>query len=193
MNRFGHLEQAPLEQAERARSDLGIPSDAFLFVCVQPLTPEFAPWVALDSFSQATGGREHAYMLVVGSGREHGEFIHAATRCGLSGRLKVVADEQASTPAALAAADTFVQDIPARPGHDRLFEAMYAGLPVIAILDSTQQAGMSHDREALLSPPGDRAAMARNMVQLMRNPDLRQQLGRNARDAAIKLLNQRAA
>ena len=193
MNRYGQPERAPLEQADRARSDLGIPSDAFLFVCIQSLTPEAAPWVVLDSFSQATGGREHAYLLVIGIGREHDEFVHAATRRGLSGRLKVVADEQASTPVALAAADAFVQDIPARPGHDHLIDAMYAGLPVIAILDSTQQAGMRHDREALLSPPGDRAAMARNMIQLMRNPDLRQQLGRNARDAAIKLLNQRAA
>ncbi|SKA87635.1 Glycosyltransferase involved in cell wall bisynthesis [Paucidesulfovibrio gracilis DSM 16080] len=61
-----------------------------------------------------------------------------------------------------------------------LLEAMAAGLPgVVSDVEGVPEAAR-HEREALLVPPGNAQALARELVRLARDRDLRERMGRAA-------------
>jgi len=63
-------------------------------------------------------------------------------------------------------------------------EAMHLGLPVIASTAVGAAAGglVRHERNGLVVPAGDPAALAAALARLVRSPELRARLGRAARD-----------
>jgi glycosyltransferase involved in cell wall biosynthesis len=63
-----------------------------------------------------------------------------------------------------------------------LLEAMSLGLPVIATPVGGVPEIVTHEVDGLLVPPGDSDALAAAIVRLMREPGLRERLGRAARE-----------
>lgn len=65
-----------------------------------------------------------------------------------------------------------------------LVEAMAAGTPVIASQIEGFAYVVSHDVEGLLVPPRDSSALAEALLQLLNDPDRRQEMGRNGQAKA---------
>ena len=63
--------------------------------------------------------------------------------------------------------------------------AMGAGLPVVATSVAGIPEVVSHDVNGLLVPPADAPALGAALAQLVRNPELRMQLGAAAREWAV--------
>jgi len=64
-------------------------------------------------------------------------------------------------------------------------EAMACAVPVAAQLLGPLPEVVRHDREGLLSPPGDAPALAANISRLLGDEPLRRTLGRNGRERAL--------
>jgi phosphatidylinositol alpha-mannosyltransferase len=65
-----------------------------------------------------------------------------------------------------------------------LLEAMAAGTPVVASSIEGFACVVAHDEEGLLVPPRDSAALAEALLQLLNDPDRRQEMGRAAQAKA---------
>lgn len=65
-------------------------------------------------------------------------------------------------------------------------EAMAAGLPIVTGRNGSLPEIIEHGEEGLLVTPGDIEAHARAFIDLARNPEERQRMGRNARVRALR-------
>jgi glycosyltransferase involved in cell wall biosynthesis len=84
--------------------------------------------------------------------------------------------------------------VPSLPGSDGdseglpnvVLEAMAAGVPVVASAHAGIPEAVAHQGTGLLVPPGEAAALAGALRQLVEDPALRRSLGARARDAAAE-------
>ena len=67
-----------------------------------------------------------------------------------------------------------------------LLEAMALSRPIVTTTGGGIPEIVRHEREALLAPPGDAAALADSLGRLLREPDLGARLGRAARARVIE-------
>jgi phosphatidylinositol alpha-mannosyltransferase len=65
-----------------------------------------------------------------------------------------------------------------------LLEAMAAGTPVVASNIEGFAYVVTHEKEGLLAPPRDAAALADTLVQLLTDADRRQEMGRRGQEKA---------
>lgn len=84
-----------------------------------------------------------------------------------------------------AAADVFVLPSRREPYGTVYGEAMAAGLPVVGWRAGNLPHLAEHEREGLLAPPGDLAALRQALQRLAEDEPLRQRLGRAARQRAL--------
>jgi glycosyltransferase involved in cell wall biosynthesis len=84
-------------------------------------------------------------------------------------------------PALLAACDVFALASMEEPFGLVYLEAMAMKKPVVALASGGTLEIVEHEKSGLLSEPGDSAALAANLVTLLRNPDLRARMGEYGR------------
>jgi glycosyltransferase involved in cell wall biosynthesis len=147
---------------------------------------------ALAAFARVLEAHPDARLVFVGDGptrrsmeqqaRDLG-VAHATHFAGLIGHDQV--------PAVVAAADVALAPYPALDRalwHSplKLYEYLASGIAVIA--SRTGQVGevVHHERNGLLVPPGDVHALAESMTRLLGDAALRQRLGRQAREDAVR-------
>jgi glycosyltransferase involved in cell wall biosynthesis len=80
-------------------------------------------------------------------------------------------------PAELAKADLFVLPSNAEGNSNAILEAMRAGLPVVAKRVGGAPIQVGHEGERFLVPPGDHAALADRMLELIEDKSLRIRIG----------------
>ena len=133
-------------------------------------------------------------LLFIGDGLMRAEAEAVVQRHGVAGQVTFTGIvPQAEGPELLAACDILAS--PHVPNPDgtpffgsptKLFEYMAMGRGIAASdLDQIGQV-LEHGRTALLSQPGDAAALADNLLALCDDPDLRGRLGRAARERALR-------
>jgi glycosyltransferase involved in cell wall biosynthesis len=129
-------------------------------------------------------------LLIVGEGRAGEEILlaHVAAEAGVGDSVQALGWLPASArPGLFAAVDVAmlpVQDTPLNRAKSpmRLLDLLAAGVPV-----ATQQVGeygemVQNGVTGLVAPVGDPAWLARSVVRLLRDSDLRQRLGQAARE-----------
>jgi glycosyltransferase involved in cell wall biosynthesis len=90
-------------------------------------------------------------------------------------------------PTWIRAADVAVMPFPATEHSARymspmkVFEYMAAGVPIVSTDLGAVRELLEHDANAWLVPPGDVAALARGIREILRNPDLGRRLAQQAR------------
>ena len=152
------------------------------------------PWhdlaVVMEAMSQ-TAGLERCRLLVVGDGPSRGELVCCAEQLGIQHRVTWTgARHEDEVPGLLAACDLLCVPAPAGVDHYfsplKLLEGMALGLPVVAT-DAGDVATIAGgtDPAALLVEPGDSGAMGMALMKLLRDPALRQRLGRSGRARAL--------
>jgi len=120
-----------------------------------------------------------------GSGVEETRRLIAQLRLG--GRVELTGWLQAERKrATLAGATIFVLPSYVEGMPMALLEAMSFGLPVIATPVGGVPEIVTHERDGLLVPPGDIDALAAAIARLASEPELRERLGRAARETVAK-------
>jgi glycosyltransferase involved in cell wall biosynthesis len=84
----------------------------------------------------------------------------------------------------LAQSHIFVQPSFMENSSISLCEAMQVGMPCAAAYAGGMPSTVEHGRTGCLFPPGDAALLAQTVLELFRNGDRAQQLGRAARETA---------
>ncbi len=152
---------------EAARAALGLPPEATIFGWVGRLSPEKGPELFLKAL--ALLGASPVQAAVLGGGRMRDELEAAANDLGLRDRVHW----PGLVPGAgrlLAAFDGFVLSSRTEGTPIALFEAMAAGVPIVA----TGVGGVPDVLQgdvALLVPPEDPAALAAGMARVIAEPD----------------------
>jgi glycosyltransferase involved in cell wall biosynthesis len=188
--------RAPHDAAERAadRAALGL-GDRLAVLTVGGIEPRKGSLTLLEGFARlrAQAPDRDPLLLVVGGATlfdyrdEIGRFDARARELGVSDHVRIVGTV---TPAALErhyrAADLFAFPSTKEGFGLVALEALAAGLPVVASEIDVFLTFLVHGESALLSPPGDGAALGRSLARLARDRGLRERLvagGRRVVDA----------
>jgi glycosyltransferase involved in cell wall biosynthesis len=170
---------SPLPRAE-ARAALGIPPEARVLGWVGRLSREKGADLLLEALARVQDGA--VTCSVIGDGPRRSELVAQAEALGLSGRVRwhgLVPDAARFLPAF----DAFVLSSRTEGTPIALFEAMAAGVPIVA----TRVGGVPDvvsPEEALLVPSEDPAALATAVDALLAEPD---DAARRALAAAARL------
>jgi glycosyltransferase involved in cell wall biosynthesis len=135
------------------------------------------------AFARAADALPGARLVYAGTGKAIAETRELATRLELGERAEFTGWLEAERKrAVLAGATVFVLPSYVEGMPMALLEAMSWGLPVIATPVGGVPEIVTHEVNGLLVPPGDVEALAAAIVRLMSDPQLRERLGRAARD-----------
>lgn len=160
----------------RPPEGLVLPADAVLVGSVGWLTRVKGHRVLIEAVARLKEAHPRLHLMLVGSGDLRDEFERLARRLGLGDRVHFLGARQ-DVPECLAAMDLFV--LPSlNEGMGRaLVEAMAAGRPVVASRVGGVPAIIQDRVTGVLVPPGDPAALAGTLDELLRRPDQARALG----------------
>ena len=166
-----------LPAKRQARAMLGLPLDSTLAGTVARLNPV----KRLDVLLRAAASLDDVHIVIVGDGPERARLASLAQDLNVADRA-TFAGRQDNVPEWLAALDIFVLTSDWEGMPNAVLEAMAAGLPVVATAVGGTPEVVVDGVTGLLVPPRDPDALARAIVRLLRDPQLRQDMGRAGRE-----------
>lgn len=173
-----------------ARAQLGLPADAPVVGMVACLKPQKAPLDFVELAARVAKNRKDAWFFVAGDGELRAEMEAAVARVGLGQRLLLLGWRR-DVPALLGALDVLV--LTSRwEGLPRVCpQAMAAGRPVVATaVDGTPEAVVD-GRNGRLFSPGDVAAGAAHVLELLDHPGRARAFGQAGRAAVAEFDQER--
>jgi len=154
-----------------------------LIVSVARLDPQKNPLGFIDAFARALATEPQWRLLLVGDGSLRQEAEARAESLGLGARVHFLG-VRPDIDALLPECDLFALASNWEGMPIAVVEAMAAGLPVAATAVGGVPELVGHGATGLLVPPGDTPALADALALLARDPVLRRELGRAARERA---------
>lgn len=195
-----HIDSSPVLQRHRSRCVVipyGIPLRRFEQVdasAVSAIRQKYGPRIVVSvgrlvyykgfEFLIDAMRRVDANLLLIGDGPLRASLLQRAEAAGVAGRVHLLSRVEDLAPF-YHAADLFVLPSVWRSEAFGIvqLEAMAAGKPVVnTALDSGVPFVSLHDVTGLTVPPGDAAALAEAMTELMEAPERRRALGAAALD-----------
>jgi colanic acid/amylovoran biosynthesis glycosyltransferase len=137
-------------------------------------------------------------LRIVGDGPLREELVRQAGSLGLSGHVSFHPPLVYGSPEMIGAyreADVFVHPSVTSKANEKegipgaIVEAMASGLPVVSTFHSGIPSIIGNEREGLLVPEYDAAALAGAISRMIAGPELRERLGRRARERAMGQLD----
>ena len=130
----------------------------------------------LDAAAQVAREFRDVRFVLVGDGDLRPELEAQAAALGLGDRV-VFAGHRPDIPAVLAAIDVLCISSTYEGTPLALFEAMAAGKPIVSTAVDGCREVLADELTGLLTPPQDPDRLARALVRMRRDADLRQRLG----------------
>ena len=127
--------------------------------------------------------RPDTEFVIVGGGAEEAALRQAARDLGDRIRFLGIRSDVSDL---LSTFDVFVLSSDFEGAGVGLIEAMLSGLPVVATRVGGVPEIVAEGSTGLLVPPGDVEAMTAGVLRLLKNPDLRQKMGAEAREMALR-------
>ncbi len=168
------------ESRVRLRRELGIPADALLTAYAGRLVPVKRVDRLVTIWPEIRRSLPSAYLAIAGAGPLEGE-LKAAAGDGIQ-FLGGLADVRPL----MQAADILVLPSDAEGLPVSLLEAMSCGLPCVATRVGGVPEAVIDGKTGLLIPPGDAESLSTAILQLLKTPNLRATLGRNARERILE-------
>jgi glycosyltransferase involved in cell wall biosynthesis len=177
------------ERAETRRA-LGVPDGAPLLISVGRLVPQKAISDLLRAFAQLRGRDPAPELRIVGKGRLESALAREIAGLGLGAHARLLG-LRSDVPRLLAASDVYVSSSHWEGLPIAILEAMAAGLPVVSteVGDAPRAIG---PESGVLVAPGDPAALARAIADLLDDPVRLRQLGAAGRARARAKFSSRA-
>jgi len=154
------------------RSELGIPTDSFVYGTVSRLDPVKNQAMMLESFARCLKDYPESYLLMVGDGPERQALEAQAESLGASGRIRFTGfiNEPAQH---LALMDVFLLSSHTEGTSMTLLEAMSLGTPAVVTAVGGNVEVVENDVSGLVSPESDTAPFAQKMARLQQDKALR--------------------
>ena len=164
-------------RATPLNSELGLPPEAVVVICVSRLHPQKGHDDLLAAWRRVTAVHPNAHLLIVGDGERRAELAKLA-----AGQANThFTGQRNDVPDLMALSDLLVLPSLWEGLPNVVLEAMGAGLPVVATaVGGTPELVINHET-GLLVPPRDPDALAQAILTLLRDPDLARRMGQNGR------------
>lgn len=171
-----HVEN-PQEARVQRRAEWGIPQDALVLMYVAELIPNKNQGMLFEALQEIRKERTDTYLVLVGPDHADGYFGRLAQEMGVADFV-VFTGWRSDIGACLRAADICVASSRREGLALNIVEAMYCGLPVVAT-DNRGHVPIIRDGEnGFLVHVGESGKMARRVLELTENPQLREQFVR---------------
>ncbi len=172
--------------AENCRPEFGFRAEDILLIYSGRLGPEKSLDFLIHAFAGAAEAVKNAHLLLIGGGPEETALKETATRSGAAGRIHFTGMlPYHELPRYLSMGDIFVTASVTEVHPLSVVEAMGSGLPVLGIHSVGVGDIVEDGVTGLLASP-DQAAFAAQLTRLCMDPDLRQSMGKAARQASEK-------
>jgi glycosyltransferase involved in cell wall biosynthesis len=175
------LDPAPVRRA------LKIPSDVPVVACAARLFRGKGQDALIRALALVRRDVPNARVLIIGADDRlamqtsfTAELKSLVSELGLSDHV-IFTGYRADMPALLAASDVFALPSFEEPFGLVYLEAMAMKKPVVALNNGGTPEVVEHGKSGLLSPSGDLAGLAANLLTLIRDPPLRQRMGEYGR------------
>ena len=176
--RFRSVEPSP----EQRPALFGCPVDSTLVGTVGWLTEVKDHRRLIQAFARLARTRSSLYLVIIGTGELYDDLAALALRLGIGDRVRLLGRRD-DIPECLAALDLFVFPSQNEGMGRALIEAMAAALPVVATKVGGIPGIIEQGRTGLLVPPGNSAAVAGAMAELLDDRTRARAMGQAARDS----------
>jgi glycosyltransferase involved in cell wall biosynthesis len=156
------------------RAELGLPERVPVIGTVGRLIPQKGIRYLLDAMVKVLAVYPDAILLIAGDGESWAELNSYSQRLGLAGHVRFLgATSQPWT--ALANCDVIAFSSLYEGMQQTCLEALAIGLPVVVTTMKGPVEYVESGRSGILVPPRDAQSLADGIIQLLNDPDLRQQ------------------
>ena len=166
----------------KIRAELGLGAGHRLLVAVGNLYPVKGHVHLIDALALLAGRHPTTHLAICGRGDLESALLARAREHGLANVHLL--GLRADVTAVLAAADLFVLPSLSEGLPLALLEAMFAGCPIVASDVGEVAAALGHGEAGALVPPGNPAALAASLDDLLSHPARARVLGERARARA---------
>jgi glycosyltransferase involved in cell wall biosynthesis len=174
------------------RREFGIPTDAPLLASVSRLFRQKGQPELIRALALVRRDLPDVWLLIVGAdafGSREGSFTEElkvlARQFGVADRI-VFAGERSDIPRIMAACDVFALPSLEEPFGLVFLEAMAMQRPVVALDDGGTPEVVDHGRSGLLSPAQDIDTLAKNILTLLKDGELRARFGVHGRARVLE-------
>jgi glycosyltransferase involved in cell wall biosynthesis len=181
------------------RRELGIDEHVPLVVCIAQLAEWKRQHLLVRAFAQVVPRFPTAQLLLVGKEQEpwrrpggpfEDELRKLIVELQLGANVKLVGF-RTDTRAVVAAADVLAHPAVGDPGPNALIEALAMAKAIVTVDDGGSAEIVVDGESGLVGPADDVDRLAANIVALVESPELRAELGRNARRRAVQHFDMR--
>jgi glycosyltransferase involved in cell wall biosynthesis len=181
--RIGVDPQSFVAPGNEARRALGLDEDDRVAVIIARLYPEKNHRLLLAAFADVAARLGKARLLIAGDGIEREAIEAEIHRLGLADRVRMLGVRR-DVARILAAADVFVLSSDREGLPIAVLEAMAAAKPVIATAVGDLPSVVGDGVTGRIVAPGDRAALAEAMIELLDDRARAAEMGAKAAQAA---------
>jgi glycosyltransferase involved in cell wall biosynthesis len=173
---------------EAQRRALGIPPGVPVVGTVARLQPVKDQASLLAAFARVAAELPNAKLVLVGDGPVRAALESQSASPALAGRV-IFLGRRSDIPDILPTFDVFALPSLSEGLPLTLLEAMAAGLPCVATAVGAMPEAIVAERTGLLVPVGDVAALADTLLRLLRDPNLRREMGQAGQKRARELFD----
>lgn len=167
------------------RTNLKIKENSFVITCVAKLRRGKGHEVLLKAFESIFNKHRNTVLLLVGDGEREEELKNSIQDYKSRESIHFLGNRN-DVPEILDASDLFILPTEKEGMSNAIIEAMCAGIPIITTDIEENREIITSGENGILVSAGNSNDLSSNMEMLMMNKSLREKLGYNAQQEAIK-------